>query len=460
MSHPDSVISEWMKYDELDALFMTPWSSVGWDYLYRDEDGVFGDYVFDEVYLISRNGIFTPYEAWQSIRRPRLTKIAHTYLFDKGLRDFSYTTQKTLDRIKGTPETREDEWAVRTKKSQERREASPQLMWEYICETKGTNFVQEKSYYTEEQIEELDYDFKVIKDKKKEEYVKGITEQSEQFANAQKFSQFHGEGFRNLNAQSVMGMLADNPKYISNLSQRHKRFDNEKASLWISCWFLNEEQRRLLDKKEILSVYEIMGEFLEAINITFKDILPDNYSDIFEWYFRAKGNQDGKAELHGNLNSLNVDALRKWVTREKINALKLRSSQFGYDALDEPQRLMRPLCNVLDLEFRTKDDLEGKANPEKKKAPQIKRELYEFYENIKEFPKSSLDRIKREWCKTHIRQKLNKEEPLKEKEQLYLWSLPKSFSIKRKRFVHLSIVNCLETNSLKQANENIFERFI
>lgn len=446
MSRPDSVISEWMKNGELDALFMTPWSSVGWDYLYRDEDGIFGDYVFDEVYLISRNGVFTPYEAWQSIRRPRLTKIAHTYLVDKGSRDFSYITQKTVDQIKGIPETREDEWAVRSHKTQERRKASVQMMWEHICETKGATLIQEASFFDEEQTEDLDKEFKVILDNKKNEFIKGLTEETEQFANAQKFCKRTDKGFSSLDIHTVVEMLENSRDEISTLSQRHKLFDDNRATLWINCWFMNDEQRRFLDKTEILSVYEIMGEFLEAINITFKDILPNNYSDIFDWYYRAHSDNVNRAILHGELNLINVEPLRNWVTREKINALKLRSSQFGYDALTEPQRLIRPLCSILDLDFRTKNELNSEVNPGKLTVPQIKKKLYESYKDNKQFPRTSKDGIKREWCKSNIRMKLDKEESLTKEEELFIHSLPKYFVICRKEYVQQSIVTCFETN--------------
>jgi len=162
-----------------------------------------------------------------------------------------------------------------------------------------------------------------------------------------------------------------------------------------------------------------------------------------------------KTIIHGELNLINVEPLRNCVTAQKINGLKLRSSKFGKDALIEPQRLIRPLCSILDLDFRTKNELDSTVNPGKLTVPQIKKQLYESYNDNRQFPRTSKDGIKREWVKAHIRKKLDNEKTLTSEEQLYLFSLPKSFVITRKEYVHLSIVNCL-TSNLEDFFENIF----
>ena len=112
----------------------------------------------------------------------------------------------------------------------------------------------------------------------------------------------------------------------------------------------------------------------------------------------------------------------------------------------EPQRILRPFAQSLDLSFATKKNADLPDEYKDVGAKEARDALFELYDAAKPNGYNQRAKLtpKLRFCVSHILKKQKQGETLDLQERVFMASRPQSFVIRRKKFVHKKWVETME----------------
>jgi hypothetical protein len=423
-THPNKTISGWIKKNELDFILVSPWCNCGWDYIEKGYD-------FDEVFVISTHQFFSAQKIKQMLRRFRMTRKASVYLSGRKEVVWENETFDAIKKHKGKTESdleRMDAWQVRAKQAHKKDLANVPWLLEDSLRDKGA--IVEKVETTEEEAEkynETAKDWDAFRKQAEKEYLANKeTPREETLRVLDNFKRAAPHAFIDLDISN----LSDHQ--IESLSKRDKKIDANKAKRFGRLLVADEEERKEEDENHILSFNYVLGKLLDAFWFEIGELVDqDAYISFAHWY------ADPKSEpIYGTFDFINTSALAN-IMRKNQDALKEEFPNLGHDSWKEPNRILRPLVHSFDLIFRTKKEMDKLPKDQRLSAKEAKKELFDHYQktNEKGFnPKGKVNQ-KNDWCLLNISKKLNENKKLHHTEQMFLFSKPSGFEIKRKNHV-------------------------
>jgi len=408
----NETISNWMKKG-LNCLIVSPFCSVGWDYLEED-------YVFDEVYVIGTNRFLSAQRLWQWIRRFRLTRKAKYYLIEHNSYIDDKATRKLIEAEKNKSReklTRIEDWQIKTKDALALDQANVSWYFRELCKDKGARLTLIPK--PEEKVTRLQDDFKEIRKAVKNNLLDKLrTEQEEYIKLIESFGVWRG-GFVRLNSNDYIS-----DKQLASFQSRNK-YNEVKAERFCRflCW--SEEDLKALDDKEVIEFNVLLYKVYEALWLELSVLIPEKHASFAHWY-----SQSDEGVIYGhykqdNLISVKAIASRHW------KAIKQEIPSIGHDCFLEPNRLLSPLCRSLDLSVNN-----HKERPNIK-AVEAKKELYEHYDKTSEpnFNIRVKEIEKRKFCIENCFRKQKEGVELSRLETRFLQSRPNIFIISRKKFI-------------------------
>lgn len=420
----DRVISEWLE-DGLNCLALSPWAAVGWDYIHDTEN-------FDEVYVLGTVGFLEATRVWQWIRRFRLTRKAKVFLNSPTNPPFTNAVENTISYQKGiTAQTREDAWKVRTKQRKELDVANPGWWFRELCRDKRADLVEIPA--SEEEETPLSDHLKETRKAVKDAIAAELSASEERREILESYRRWTEVGFIEPKHVTDKQLLA--------LRNRTEKLNERQADRICRILAADKEERAEMDDEEILEFNVAMGNFYDACWLVLGELVDiDQFSTVAHWFMQSKD-----AEIFGQFEDIDFGPIQK-VINNHYYALKDHLSVIGKDTLVEPQRVLRPFAQSLDLSFSTKknDDL-----PDEYKdfsAKEARDALFHHYDETK--PRGYNERAKLtpklKFCVSHILKKQKQGETLNLQERVFMASRPQSFVIRRKQLVHKKWVEAME----------------
>jgi hypothetical protein len=411
----NETISKWLE-EGMDCLIVSPFCSVGWDYLDTD-------HVFDEVFVIGTNGFLSAQRLWQWIRRFRLTRKAKFYLRENNELIFDRPTRKVVEREKlyeGRLLTRKEDWEINTRDALKLDQANVGWYFRELCKDKGarlTTVLKPEEKEGEERETPLKNEFGEIRKKVKEQLLDKLRTEQEEYLKLIESFGFWRDEFVQLNETHYL-----DDKELAALTSRN--INEVKAERFCRCLSWDEADLKILDNEEIIEFNVLLYKTFSALWYELRDFIPDKYPSFAHWY-----TQSDKGEIYGEYrkdNFISVQAIlkRHWTT------LKEELPYIGRDCLLEPNRVLSSLVRSLDLSLFNKK--EKNIN-----AIEAKKELYEYYQETSEpnFRYRAKDREKLKFCLENCYRKQKEGVGLSPLEIRFLQSRPSSFTIRRKKYI-------------------------
>ncbi len=434
---PNETISAWMKEDELDCLIVSPWCNCGWDYLERGFD-------FDEVFVISTGGFFSAQKIKQMLRRMRLTRKASVFLKTKkqaGFKDVSFQALKNEKGIRESDLTRLEAWQTRAKQAHNLDLVNVPWLLEELLKSGGALITKSNSSENEKiKGDELQTDWKdFAKEEKKRLLEQEETEIEKRRRVFSEFRNVHPEiGFVPLEETEI------DQKEFLQLNKRSKKIKAHQARRFSELLYLDEDERRELDIDQPLQFNVLLHKLFQGF---WKEI--GQFVNLAEYRVLTDWIVDPKSQpISGNFEDIDLSFVNSLNYHNRY-ALREELPQIGDDDLNEPNRLLRIICNSFDLSFSSKNDLNKLPKEQRVSAIDARNNLFKFYHATKEKGYVHKAKIlpKRQWCLKNVREKQAKGEKLSQEEQVFLMVQPKSFKIAKKKSVSeiwLSSINLVK----------------
>ena len=423
-SNPNKTISGWMKNGALDFLIVSPWCNCGWDYLEKGYD-------FDEVFVMSTAAFFSAQKIKQMLRRMRMTRKASVYLSNRRKPAWKNQTFKAIEKHKGISEAdmeRMDAWQVRADQSHEMDLANvPWLLEELLIEGGA---IVEKVISSEEQIEaaeETKKDWEDFRKQAEKEYAdKNNTPREEALRVLLNFKRAAPHAWLDLNIEDI------SKKDMESLVNRDKKLNAGKVRRFCRLLVADDEEIAMEDKHNITQFNAVLAKLLDAFWFQMEPLVDsESFISLAHWY--ADENSD---PIFGDFDLVDLSGFGR-LARANQDAIKKEFPNLGGDAWKEPNRILRPILETFDLSFQTKKEMDKLPKELRVKSIDARNNLFKHYLETKEFGYIHKRKIglKNDWCLKNIRAKLKANKKLSHLEQMFMFSRPNGFVIKRKEFV-------------------------
>mgnify|MGYP001361368507 CR=1 FL=1 len=411
-------------WDEMDALIISPWAAVGWDYL--DEK-----HIFDEIYVITINQFISAQKMWQWIRRFRLSRSAKVYNRSKSDAPFDSAVMRVVEREKTKKEadlTRIEAWQIKTQEAKDLDLANVNWYFRSKCEDRGANLTFRIA--TDEEKDENVLLVEELKDVRAEVRALLIDqERTEEEARLKILSSFRyfveDIGFKKLD-DDIHG---DDAALFKELRYRDSKINAAKAERFCRIIHADEEERAFYDSKEIIEFNVALGRLFDGFWRAMDGLIDlKKFETIAHWYY-----QGANTEIYATFDDIDFDDLNK-ILKRHYPAIKNEISGIGKDAFLEPQRVLRPLVRSLDLGFTTEFKIKNKQ--QRPSATEAKNALFEHYKKTEsKFPKRALKHVKTSWALKFCQKKQKEGVELHKLEKQFLESRPNALKIFRKEYV-------------------------
>ena len=417
-THPNKTISGWIKNDELDCLVVSSWAACGWDYRVPGVD-------FDEVFILSTGGFFSAQKIKQMLRRMRMTRKASVYLNNSKRAAFKNEYFKAIKNEKGIDEadmTRINAWSVRAIQANRTDLVNvPWLLRELLKE--GGAIVDEVKS-TEEEIEsswELHEDWKTWKKEQEEAFNDANqTPEAKTLRVLSNFQRACPHAFTELSLEDI------SPAQMKTLVKRDKKINSDTAQRFGRLISQDTEER---EKGRDYEFNLLLGRLLDSLWFELEPFIDtETWLTFAHWYADPKS-----PPIYGNFDELDIGKLR--LSKANLYALKQEFPAIGRDCWNEPNRLLRPIVQSMNLTFTSKTEMDKKDKDKKVSAKDAQANLFAHYTISKEpgfSPKGKVT-AKKTWCLENIKKK--KGENLSKEESDFLQTRPQFFVIKRPEFV-------------------------
>jgi len=423
----NETISKWLE-EGMDCLIVSPFCSVGWDYLNEDN-------TFDEVYVIGTSGFLSAQRLWQWIRRFRLTRKAKYYAKEHNEFIFDKPTRKVIEREKVTGEkklTRMEDWQIETRDALTLDQANVSWYFRELCKDKGARLtVIPKPEKMKNTLKRAFAKIRKAVHKKiveklrneTEEYLKliesfGILRFEKEFPLG--IVQHEGGQFVPLHS----GIEIDDADLV-NMRDRDTKINEVRAERFGRCLSWEEQDLKALDDEEIVQFNVLLWQIYDALWFELNDLIPDQYLSFAHWYTKSKN-----PVIHGRYKDNNFNSVQALLSRH-WDVFKQEIPKLGRDCLTEPNRVLMPLIKSLDLVFQNRKDRSDIS------ATEAKQELYSHYHEASEpnFNIRARDKVKLHFCLEKCYRKQKEDLELLEVEEIFLQTRPESFSIRRNKFI-------------------------
>ena len=417
-THPDKTISSWIKDGELDCLVVSSWAACGWDYRVPGVD-------FDEVFILSTGGFFSAQKIKQMLRRMRMTRKASVYLNNSKKAAVKNEYFKAIKSEKGIDESdmnRMDAWSVRAIQANRTDLVNvPWLLRELLKE--GGAIVDEVKS-TEEEIEsswELHEDWKTWKKEQEEAFNDANrTPEAKTLRVLSNFQRACPHAFTELSLEDI------SPAQMKTLVKRDKKINSDTAQRFGRLISQDTEER---EKGRDYEFNLLLGRLLDSLWFELEPFIDtETWLTFAHWYADPKS-----PPIYGNFDELDIGKLR--LSKANLYALKQEFPAIGQDCWNEPNRLLRPIVQSMNLTFTSKTEMDKKDKDKKVSAKDAQANLFAHYTKSKEpgfSPKGKVT-AKKTWCLENIKKK--KGENLFKEESDFLQTRPQFFVIKRPEFV-------------------------
>jgi len=423
-SHPNKTISDWMKNDELDFLIVSPWCNCGWDYL---EEG----YDFDEVFVISTAQFFSAQKIKQMLRRMRMTRKASVYLSNRRKPAWKNQTFKAIEKHKGKSEAdleRMEAWQVRAKQSHEMDLANVPWLLEELLIERGA--IVEKVIFSEQQIEDAEKtqnDWEDFRKQAEKEYAdKNKTPREKALRVLNNFKRAAPHAWLDLNIEDI------SEAKMESLIKRDKKLNAEKARRFSRLIVADEDERAMEDEHNILQFNAVLGKLLDAFWFQMEPLVDsESFISFAHWYADERSQP-----IFGEFEDVDLSGFAR-IARANYDAIKNEFSGIGKDAWNEPNRILRPLVQSLDLSFTTKQDMDKLPKEQRIGAKAAEKNLLEHYKQTKEpgFNPKLKPTPQKAWLLKNIKNKQKQNKSLSNDEQMFMLSRMTGFVITRKELV-------------------------
>ena len=422
-THPNMTISTWIKENELDCLLVSSWAACGWDYRVKGFD-------FDEVFVLSTGAFFSAQKIKQMLRRMRMTRKASVYLNNREDAAFKNQTFNAIQSEKGIYEsemTRNDAWQVKAYQAHKMDLVNVPWLLEELLKEGGA--IVDKVESTEAELEAGSVILDEWKKHKKE------AEKSFKDRNNSSREQMQQiiSNFKEVAPHAFLGIDIDditNAQYQA-LVNRNKNIDSKKAQRLCRLWSMDEEEAKLEDEHHILQFNVLQARLFHALWFEMQAFVDcPSYISFAHWM-----TDPSSKEIYGDFKTLNTGSLK--LTRSNLEALKKDFANIPANALTEPNRILRPLFEGFDLTFVSKTEMDKEAKEDRISAKEAEKSLVAHYKETKEpfFPAKGKVTRRKMWCLNNIKGKQHAHKNLSEHERIFLMTRPKSFVIRKKKFV-------------------------
>ena len=417
-THPNKTISGWIKNDDLDCLVVSSWAACGWDYRVPGVD-------FDEVFILSTGGFFSAQKIKQMLRRMRMTRKASVYLNNSKRAAFKNEYFKAIKNEKGIDEAdmnRMNAWSVRAIQANRTDLVNvPWLLRELLKE--GGAIVDEMKS-TEEEVEsswELHEDWKTWKKEQEEAFNDANqTPEAKTLRVLSNFQRACPHAFTELSLEDI------SKAQMKTLVKRDKKINSDTAQRFGRLISQDAEER---EKGREYEFNLLLGRLLDSLWFELEPFIDtETWLTFAHWYADPKS-----PPIYGNFDELDIGKLR--LSDANLHALQQEFSAIGRDCWNEPNRLLRPIVQSMNLTFTSKTEMDKKDKDKKVSAKDAQANLFAHYTISKEpgfSPKGKVT-AKKTWCLENIKKK--KGENLSKEESDFLQTRPQFFVIKRPEFV-------------------------
>ena len=276
-------------------------------------------------------------------------------------------------------------------------------------------------------------DLKAIRAEVKKAKAKELSASEERYEILESYRIWTDVGFIDLKGVTDLQLLT--------LKNRTEKLDERQADRFCRILASDEEERAEMDREEILEFNVAMGRFFDACWLVLGELVDtDQFCSVAHWFMESKD-----PEIFGVFDEIDLGPIQT-VINNHFFAIKDYVSGVGKDTLVEPQRILRPFAQSLDLSFATKKNADLPDEYKDVGAKEARDALFELYDAAKPNGYNQRAKLtpKLRFCVSHILKKQKRGETLDLQERVFMASRPQSFVIRRKKFVHKKWVETME----------------